>query len=658
MPQPLTAAVRYLSGEREPVRVATTANITLQGLLVIDDVELEVGDRVLVKDQTDQKQNGIYLASEGRWFRAPDASYTRAIDQGVTVAVQEGTAGNGKTFKFTSSQPVVGVDPITVIYFLSDTIGQDIVNQAVAAITPIQEAAEAAAELAGDYAAGLNLPAISAPDGNKALLVKADGSGYEAAFIDKDNITTDATDPLRITISNLSYPRGLVTSDPAAAASNRVAIQDCIQVGKFVELPDGTFFVNSHLTMADQVKLIGHGQAATYLTSASSSTDIIQVPNGTVYYEISNFSITKQVAPTGSSTAIRCLGSSSLSEINNMNISNHVYGMILQSAGYGKVHNNFVERCLSDGFYITQSAVNFGSQWVLTENLSQLNGGCGYRVVSYPTGVGQMSVGSYINNRSFANSEWGLVFLGRADCPIQGVRIEGGFFGEDGKSEIYLDTYGISHMIHGVFVEGAGTLETGPAANTPASHIGEGIGITVNNVDVKIIDANSTANSGHGIRTAASRTVIVGGNIAKNGIYVAGSKGISGADGSKVSIVGVSFGDVAPFLNTGGNIGFDANAPSRQVIGCLPVSVNRTIRSSFTYNFPSVAANSTASVTAGVSGAVLGDIVSVASNNPVAGILFWAQITASDVATVYATNLTGSAIDPGDATFRLTLDRV
>ncbi|TGP13555.1 hypothetical protein EN877_34035, partial [Mesorhizobium sp. M1D.F.Ca.ET.234.01.1.1] len=73
MARPATAAVRLLTGEREPVRLATTANITLYGLQTIDSVLTQVGDRVLVKDQADQTQNGIYTASEGQWFRAADA---------------------------------------------------------------------------------------------------------------------------------------------------------------------------------------------------------------------------------------------------------------------------------------------------------------------------------------------------------------------------------------------------------------------------------------------------------------------------------------------------------------------------------------------------------------------------------------------------------
>ena len=53
MARPATAAVRLLTGERKPVRLATTANIALYGLQTIDGAPARVGDRVLVKDQTD-----------------------------------------------------------------------------------------------------------------------------------------------------------------------------------------------------------------------------------------------------------------------------------------------------------------------------------------------------------------------------------------------------------------------------------------------------------------------------------------------------------------------------------------------------------------------------------------------------------------------------
>src|SRR5690606_26637671 len=56
------------------VRVATTGNISLSGLQTIDGVVLGAGDRVLVKNQSNAAQNGIYVAVSGAWARSEDAN--------------------------------------------------------------------------------------------------------------------------------------------------------------------------------------------------------------------------------------------------------------------------------------------------------------------------------------------------------------------------------------------------------------------------------------------------------------------------------------------------------------------------------------------------------------------------------------------------------
>jgi phage-related tail fiber protein len=55
------------------VRVATTANITLSGIQTIDGVTLVAGDRVLVKNQSTNTQNGVYDAASGAWTRSTDS---------------------------------------------------------------------------------------------------------------------------------------------------------------------------------------------------------------------------------------------------------------------------------------------------------------------------------------------------------------------------------------------------------------------------------------------------------------------------------------------------------------------------------------------------------------------------------------------------------
>ncbi len=89
------------------VRVATTASLqntnpsptpeTFSGLQTIDGVALAEGDRVLVKNQTDEQYNGIYIASAGTWLRAKDA-LTPEQQWNETVSVLSGTTNGGKYF--------------------------------------------------------------------------------------------------------------------------------------------------------------------------------------------------------------------------------------------------------------------------------------------------------------------------------------------------------------------------------------------------------------------------------------------------------------------------------------------------------------------------------------------------------------------------------
>jgi hypothetical protein len=83
---------------KRPCRVATTANITLSGLQTIDTVTVVADDRVLVKDQTDPTENGIYVASTGDWERAKDFDGVFDVIDGSQVYVTEGTVNVDKEF--------------------------------------------------------------------------------------------------------------------------------------------------------------------------------------------------------------------------------------------------------------------------------------------------------------------------------------------------------------------------------------------------------------------------------------------------------------------------------------------------------------------------------------------------------------------------------
>jgi hypothetical protein len=77
---------------KQPVRAATTTNITLSGAQTIDTVSVVAGDRVLVKDQSTQANNGIYIVGTP-WTRSPDADIWDELVSAMVFVESGGQAG-------------------------------------------------------------------------------------------------------------------------------------------------------------------------------------------------------------------------------------------------------------------------------------------------------------------------------------------------------------------------------------------------------------------------------------------------------------------------------------------------------------------------------------------------------------------------------------
>lgn len=92
---------------KPPVRVATTAAITLTGEQTVDGVAIVSGDRVLVKDQVDQTTNGIYIANTSSWTRSKDFDGNLDIVQGTLVYVANGSVNERLIFQVTTVDPIV-----------------------------------------------------------------------------------------------------------------------------------------------------------------------------------------------------------------------------------------------------------------------------------------------------------------------------------------------------------------------------------------------------------------------------------------------------------------------------------------------------------------------------------------------------------------------
>ncbi|MBY8959143.1 phage tail protein [Pseudomonas sp. MIS38] len=99
---------------KQSVRAATTANISLVGLQVVDGVSINAGDRVLVKNQTAAKDNGPYVAAVGAWVRAKDADNNTKVTPNLTVAVEVGATQADTIWQLiTDGQIVVGTTALT-----------------------------------------------------------------------------------------------------------------------------------------------------------------------------------------------------------------------------------------------------------------------------------------------------------------------------------------------------------------------------------------------------------------------------------------------------------------------------------------------------------------------------------------------------------------
>lgn len=110
---------------KESCRVATTANIGLtgNGPVLIDNTTLFSGDRVLVKDQSNGSENGIYVfnytdGSTWALTRAVDADGSDEVTSGAFTFIEEGSTNADAGFVLTNDGTVlVGDTSLTFTQF-------------------------------------------------------------------------------------------------------------------------------------------------------------------------------------------------------------------------------------------------------------------------------------------------------------------------------------------------------------------------------------------------------------------------------------------------------------------------------------------------------------------------------------------------------------
>lgn len=164
-------------------RVATIQNITLSGQQTIDGVALNVGDRVLVKNQTTTTQNGIWLVSTGSWTRANDYNDVNEVNNSAAF-VLEGTSQGRSTWVQLTTIAAIGTDPIVFSAFSGP-----VVNSAGPGITLGAGGMVSVVEGAGLTFSG------------NSLIADVHASGGIIATV--DNATTSTSASAQLALSNV-----------------------------------------------------------------------------------------------------------------------------------------------------------------------------------------------------------------------------------------------------------------------------------------------------------------------------------------------------------------------------------------------------------------------------------------------------------------------
>jgi len=92
---------------KDSVKVATTTNINLFGQQSIDGISVLAGQRVLVKNQTNSEENGIWNVSYQDWYRSSDADTSDKVTAGLFTFVEQGTQNAGNGFVLTTSGSII-----------------------------------------------------------------------------------------------------------------------------------------------------------------------------------------------------------------------------------------------------------------------------------------------------------------------------------------------------------------------------------------------------------------------------------------------------------------------------------------------------------------------------------------------------------------------
>lgn len=369
----------------------------------------------------------------------------------------------------------------------------------------------------------------------------------------------------------------------------------------YITDPNNYYRITTPIVLSTGQSILGDGAGVTKIVSETPNQPVIKIGSEIWWFHVKGVTIAHvgSVAVAGGDGIQQ--GQGLLDWVDNCTVEDvlstaNYHGMNMGKAFKGTYLNVLCSGNIRNGFNLVttgNATVPSGStggplQQVLINCAAMQNGYDGFAYTVTGTAYGGAGVGSSVGQLescvTFNNAHHGMSFIGTAAQPLQSIRVVGGFVGEDLGQGIYMDTYGVNHIVSPDYMELAGFSN---------------IYLTANNsqTSIQLQHCNGAMNDGV-TSIGATDTMIMGGSFRGNGRYGSGGIGLTWAgiriDGGTAQINNIRAFDTGGYQNYGISVTGDnviitgcrltnnatlpivwATGPTNsQVIGNLPSSVN------------------------------------------------------------------------------------
>lgn len=627
---------------KAPVAAVSDANLTLSGLQTVGGVALAENDRVLVKDQTDSSENGVYLASTSDWVRAKDFDGARDVVKGTLVVY---SGDSSIYYRVTSSNPIfVGTSDIDF-----EAVGTAITVDSVSTLLNPRTAAEISAAVTPadkTYPAGHRSRYSTLADAVAVCDV------HPLYIYDDETITAAVTIPDKGRIFGVGRPQ-ITNSTAGAHVFDATSKSGILIDGVRFKGADSTTVPSSGfggfaaannglvtLTTCTDVRIVGCEFDTFYNTCTVQNCDRIWIQNN----RCRNFRLHGILVSTSTRFHVN------FNDIADCTQTGGVIGYGIQATG-DENGGNTSDRCS-----ISHNVISGIPSWdgIMSHDVDGLDIiGNDIRDVRMGLDIGHLLTTNFVRNvriignyiKSTTTDTWSG----------SGAQHAGIYLGGKDATHRVLGATISSNIIDGFFAISGLTL-AGTSNNISVAHADD---VTVTGNVIKNVGSQQNS-AGIDITGTVNRISVTGntfqGTMPKGGVrFESATCDLATVSGNTISQDTTS--DLAIYLTASTlSLALANNATNSTAYFTQSTStitfVGEYLVGSATYDPSSLADGAGTTTTVTVTGAALGDFAEASFGGDIQGITVTAWVSASNTVSVRFQNESGGVIDLGSSTLR------